>query len=82
MADYTQYEIRSGRSVVGTRLAVSPREAALDYLCARGCRRDEIRYYGSDAIAWRGAVYRAAVVPPPDGQTATTHRSFTARRGR
>jgi hypothetical protein len=72
MGDYAQYEIRSGRSVVGTRLAVSAREAALDYLYARGCSRDEIRYYGSDAVAWRGAVYRAAVARPPDDSAATT----------
>ena len=43
MAGYKQYAIRSGRSVVGTRLAVSPREAALDYLHARlQPRRDQL----------------------------------------
>jgi hypothetical protein len=66
MADYKQYAIRSGRSVVGTRQAVSAREAALEYLRARGCSRDEITSYGSDAVAWRGAVYRAEAVPSPD----------------
>lgn len=74
MADYKEYEIRSGRSVVGTRQAVSAREAALDYLFARGCRRDEISYYGSAAVAWRGAVYRAEAVQSPDDRaTYSTH---------
>jgi hypothetical protein len=65
MTRYQHYEIRSGRSVVGTLLAVSPREAALDYLYARGCSCEEIRYYGRDAVAWRGAVYRAALLTAP-----------------
>jgi hypothetical protein len=68
MADYKEYAIRSGRSIVATRLAVSASEAALDYLRARGCTRDEISYYGSDAVAWRGAVYRAEAVQSPDGR--------------
>jgi hypothetical protein len=68
MADYKEYSIRSGRSVVGTRQAASAREAALDYLRARGCSRDEIISYGSDAVAWRGAVYRAEAVPSPARQ--------------
>lgn len=72
MTDYQQFEIRSGRSVVGTRLAVSAREAVLDYLQARGCRRDEISYYGSDAVAWRGAVYRAAPRRVPHSEDEAT----------
>jgi hypothetical protein len=68
MADYREYSIRSGRSVMGTRQAVSAREAVLDYLRARGCSRDEIISYGSDAAAWRGAVYRAEAVPSLDRQ--------------
>jgi hypothetical protein len=75
MADYKQYAIRSGRSVVGTRTAVSAREAALDYLRARGCSREEITYYGSDGVAWRGAVYRAEAVPSPDGRALRSQRS-------
>ncbi len=70
MADYKEYAIRSGRSIVGTRQAVSAREAALDYLSARGCSRDEIISYGSNAVAWRGAVYRAEAVQSPDGRAA------------
>ncbi len=68
MDDYKEYAIRAGRSVVETRRAASPREAALDYLRARGCSRDEITSYGRDAVVWRGAVYRAEAVPSPDRQ--------------
>ena len=46
------------------------REATLDYLSARGCSRDEIISYGSNAVAWRGAVYRAEAVQSPDGRAA------------
>jgi hypothetical protein len=69
MGQYELYEIRSGRTVVGTRHAVSAREAALDYLRARGCSRDEIAYHGADGATWRGAVYRASLsnVPPQQG---------------
>jgi hypothetical protein len=68
MGQYQVYEIRSGRTVVGKRDAVSAREAALDYLLARGCSRQEIAYYGSDGAVWRGAVYRASPT------TASTQR--------
>jgi hypothetical protein len=72
MADYKEYAIRSGRSVVGTRQAVSAREAALDYLRARGCSPDEITSYGSDGVAWRGAVYRAEAVALSDRQAKSS----------
>ena len=65
MGKYELYEIRSGRSVVGTRHAVSAREAALDYLRARGCSREEVVSYGVDGFAWRGAVYRASPTNTP-----------------
>ena len=40
------------------------REAALDYVRSLGCSRDEVTYLGTDAVAWRGAIYRAAEVRP------------------
>jgi hypothetical protein len=61
---YTDYEILAGRRVVGKRSGPSGREAALDYLRAMGCKRDEIIYYGVDGVMWRGAIYRARVVEP------------------
>ena len=56
---YLEYEITSGGRAIATRSATSAREAALDYVLSRGCKRDEITSYGSNAVAWRGAVYRA-----------------------
>jgi hypothetical protein len=36
-----------------------------------GFKRDEIIYYGSDGVSWRGAVYRARLVEAgPDVRVA------------
>jgi hypothetical protein len=58
---YSEYVITSGNKgrAIATRTAASAREAALDYVFSLGCRRDEITSYGSAAVAWRGAIYRA-----------------------
>jgi hypothetical protein len=66
----SQYVIRSGLRVVSTLTASSAREAALDYLRSLGCSRDEITSLGSDAVAWRGAVFRAEAVStaPPSAR--------------
>jgi hypothetical protein len=56
---YADFVITSGRRALATRSATSAREAALDYVLSLGCKRDEITSYGFDAVAWRGAVYRA-----------------------
>ena len=42
----------------------------MDYVRSLGCREDEIARLGSDALSWRGAVYRAVPVPPQDGNSA------------
>jgi len=60
----TQFHVIAGRRVVATRSGPSAREVALDYLRAMGCKRDEIVYYGTDGVSWRGAVYRAELVEP------------------
>jgi hypothetical protein len=56
---YMEYVITSGGRAIATRTAASAREAALDYVSSLGCKRDEVISYGSAAVAWRGAVYRA-----------------------
>jgi hypothetical protein len=61
---YTEYEILSGKRVVATRKAASAREAAADYAHSLGCRRDEITWLGANAVAWRGAVFRAQKADP------------------
>jgi hypothetical protein len=53
------YEVRSGRHAVAVEDASTPHEALVGYLRALGCPRDEMTRLGADAIAWRGAVYRA-----------------------
>jgi hypothetical protein len=61
------YDVISGRSVVATRNGFSAREVALEYVRSLGYRRDEIIYYGSDGVAWRGAIYRARLADPRSG---------------
>jgi hypothetical protein len=60
------YDVISGGRVVATRNGFSAREAALDYVRSLGYKRDEIIYYGSDGVAWRGAVYRARLAKSPE----------------
>jgi hypothetical protein len=55
----TTYDVRLAGRIVSTRHATSAREAALDYVHSLGCSRDEITSLAGDAVAWRGAVYRA-----------------------
>ncbi len=57
------YEVRSGRRAVALRTASTAHEALSDYLRGLGCRDKEIVRLGSNAAAWRGAVY--SVVPAP-----------------
>jgi hypothetical protein len=58
-----EYHVVCGRRVVATRSGSTARDVALDYVRSLGCDRDEIICFGPDAVAWRGAVYRAQPVP-------------------
>jgi hypothetical protein len=58
----SQYHVLSGRRVVATRSGPNAREVALEYARSLGFNRDEIVYYGTDGVSWRGAVYRAKAV--------------------
>jgi hypothetical protein len=64
------YDVRLAGRIVSTRRATSAREAAMDYVRSLGCKRDEITSLAGDAVAWRGAVYRAALADeqPPERQ--------------
>lgn len=64
MRSEKRYHIITGRRVVATKSGVSARETALDYLRAMGIKRDEIIYYGTDGVSWRGAMYRAELAEP------------------
>lgn len=59
------YEVRSGRRAVALRTASTAHEALSDYLRGLGCRDNEVVRLGSNAAAWRGAVYSVKVVPAP-----------------
>ena len=61
-----KYEIYSGRRAVSVEDSISPLQAALDYARSFGCNEDEIRRVGVDAVSWRGALFRAVLVPEPE----------------
>ncbi len=58
-----KYEIYSGRRVVSTQLSVSPLQAVVDYVRSCGVNDDEITRLGDDCVSWRGARFRAVLVP-------------------
>jgi hypothetical protein len=58
-APKNSYEVRSGKRLISLQNASTATEAVLKYLCAMGCRRDELMREAVDTISWRGAVYRA-----------------------
>ena len=65
------YEVRSGGRVVSLQEASTAQEAVLQYVRSLGCRQDEIRRLAPDSVAWRGAVYSAALPrSDPSGRNA------------
>ncbi len=58
-----KYEIHSGRRVISTQFSVSPLQAVVDYVRSYGVKDDEIRRLGVDRVSWRGAQFRAVLVP-------------------
>jgi len=67
----TNYEIHSGRRSLSLQNASTPREALTEYLRSLGCYDDEILTMGTDAVAWRGAVFSAV---------AHDHTGLTSRQ--
>jgi hypothetical protein len=63
MSSTKKYEIYSGRRVVSTQYSVSPLQAVVDYVRSYGVKDDEIRRLGVDLVSWRGAHFRAVLVP-------------------
>lgn len=53
------YELRSGARLIGHREANTAYQALLDHVRSLGCREEEVLRLGADALAWRGAVYKA-----------------------
>ena len=58
-----KYEIYSGRRVVSTQFSVSPLQAVVDYVRSHGVKDDEITRLGVDSVSWRGARFKAVLVP-------------------
>jgi hypothetical protein len=58
-----KYEIHSGRRIVSTQYSVSALQAVVDYVRMYGVKDDEIRRLGVDSVSWRGAQFRAVLVP-------------------
>jgi hypothetical protein len=53
------YEVRTSRRLISRQLANTAQEAVIEYLKSIGCRDDELMRVSVDAVAWRGAVYKA-----------------------
>jgi hypothetical protein len=58
-SDVQTYEIHCGARIVSRVNSFTPRHAVTDYLRSLGCRDDDMEPIGSDAVAWRGALYTA-----------------------
>jgi hypothetical protein len=58
-----KYEIHSGRRIVSTQYSVSALQAVVDYVRMYGVKDEEIRRLGVDSVSWRGAQFRAVLVP-------------------
>ena len=55
----TSYEVRSGKRLISFQNASTAYEALIEYLRSIGCRDDELTRVATNAITWRGTVYRA-----------------------
>ena len=58
-----KYEIHSGRQLVSTQFSVSASQAVVDYVRSFGVKDDEITRLGVDCVSWRGARFKAVLVP-------------------
>lgn len=62
----TTYELRAGERPLATRKAATAKEALVEYARSLGCSDDEIVTVAANAISWRGAVFEANEVIPPE----------------
>ena len=60
---YEKYEIHSGRRLKATQFSVSASQAVMDYVRSYGVKDDEITRVGVDCVSWRGARFKAMLVP-------------------
>jgi hypothetical protein len=59
------YQVRTGRRRLALIQAATPQHALYDYARSMGCKDDEVMKLSPDAVSWRGAVYKADLVPDP-----------------
>ena len=75
-SDVQTYEIHCGSRIVSRVNSFTPRHAVTDYLRSLGCRDDDMEPMGSDAVAWRGALYTAVeTTESTPGKLAVSERS-------
>ncbi len=48
---------------MSTQFSVSPLQAVVDYVRSYGVKDDEITRLGVDCVSWRGAQFKAVLVP-------------------
>ena len=53
---------------MSTQYSVSTLQAVIDYVRSLGVKDDEIRRLGVDRVSWRGAQFRAVLVPAESQQ--------------
>ena len=58
-----KYEIYSGRKVVSTQFSVSASQAVIDYVRSHGREGRRDHRIGVDSVSWRGAQFKAVLVP-------------------
>jgi len=58
-----QYEIHAGRRIVSIEYSISAAQAVVDYVRSQGVKDKEIIRLGTDSVSWRGARFRAVLVP-------------------
>ena len=76
-----KYEIHSGRRVVSTQFSISASQAVIDYVRSYGVKDDEITRLGVDCVSWRGARFKAVLVPTePSVDSLRTAVTFSSSR--
>ena len=75
-----KYEIHSGRRVVSTQFSISASQAVIDYVRSYGVKDDEITRLGVDCVSWRGARFKAVLVPTEPSVDSLTALPFSAGR--
>ena len=66
------YQVRTGRRRLALVEAATAQHALYDYARSMGCKDEELMKRSPNTVAWRGAVYKAVLLPDPPPGTRTT----------